>query len=116
MSDIENDRSASGELRWRQRAVIYQIAPMSFQDSNGAGKGDLEGIVERLSPVEWRRLDAVWLWPIYRSGMLDFGYDIIDYCDVDPLFGSLADFDRLLQAMHGAVSRFSWTSCRILPR
>jgi alpha-glucosidase len=84
-----------------QRAVIYQIAPMSFQDSNGDGKGDLEGIIQRLSHLEWLGVDAVWLCPIYRSGMLDFGYDIIDYCDVDPLFGSLAGFDRLLQAMHG---------------
>jgi alpha-glucosidase len=101
MSDIENDRFASGELRWWQRAVIYQIAPMSFQDSNGDGRGDLEGIMQRLSHLEWLGVDAVWLCPIYRSGMLDFGYDIIDHCDVDPLFGSLAGFDRLLQAMHG---------------
>src|ERR1700730_5282139 len=89
---------------------------MSFQDSNGDGKGDLEGIMQRLSHLEWLGVDAVWLCPIYRSVMLDFGYDIIDHCDVDPLFGSLAGFDRLLQAMHGAVSRFSWTSCRIIPR
>jgi alpha-glucosidase len=57
--------------------------------------------MQRLPHLEWLRIDAIWLCPIYPWGMLDFGYDIIDYCDVDPLFGSLADFDRLLEAMHG---------------
>jgi alpha-glucosidase len=88
------------ELTWWQRAVIYQIAPMSFQDSNGDGKGDLKGIINRLPYLEWLGIDAVWLCPIYRSGMLDFGYDISDFCDVDPLFGTLHDFDALLHEMH----------------
>lgn len=90
----------SVELTWWQRAVIYQIAPMSFQDSNGDGKGDLKGIISRLPYLEWLGIDAVWLCPIYRSGMLDFGYDISDFCDVDPLFGTLDDLDALLQEMH----------------
>lgn len=88
------------ELEWWQRAVIYQIAPMSFQDSNGDGKGDLPGIMSRLPYLQWLGIDAVWLCPIYPSPMLDFGYDITDFCAVDPLFGTLADFDALLEALH----------------
>jgi alpha-glucosidase len=64
------------ELAWWQRAVIYQIAPMSFQDSNGDGKGDLPGLISRLPYLQWLGIDAVWLCPIYRSPMADFGYDI----------------------------------------
>jgi alpha-glucosidase len=80
--------------------VIYQIAPMSFQDSNADGKGDLPGIINRLSHLEWLGISAVWLCPIYRSPMLDFGYDITDFCSVDPLFGTLDDFDKLIEGMH----------------
>jgi alpha-glucosidase len=86
--------------KWWQRAVIYQIAPMSFQDHDGDGKGDLKGIIKRLPYLEWLGIDAVWLCPIYPSPMLDFGYDIIDFCDIDPLFGTLGDFDTLLEEMH----------------
>jgi alpha-glucosidase len=88
------------ELKWWQRAVIYQIAPMSFQDSNGDGKGDLKGITVRLTYLEWLGIDAVWLCPIYPSPMLDFGYDITDFCGVNPLFGTLDEFDMLLDEMH----------------
>jgi alpha-glucosidase len=95
-----NDPSKPAAIPWWQRAVIYQIAPMSFQDTNGDGKGDLRGIVSRLSHLEWLGVDAVWLCPIYRSPMRDFGYDISDFCDVDPLFGTLRDFDELLAKMH----------------
>ncbi|HEX4414289.1 MAG TPA: alpha-amylase family glycosyl hydrolase [Lacipirellulaceae bacterium] len=85
---------------WWQRGVIYQIYPRSFQDSNGDGVGDLPGIVSRLDYLEWLGVDAVWLSPIYPSPMADFGYDISNYTDVDPLFGSLADFDRLIGEVH----------------
>jgi alpha-glucosidase len=88
------------ELRWWQKAVIYQIAPMSFQDSNGDGKGDLKGIISRLDYLEWLGIDAVWFCPIYPSPMLDFGYDITNFCDVNPLFGTLDEFDMLLHEMH----------------
>jgi alpha-glucosidase len=90
----------SAALAWWQSAVIYQIAPMSFQDSNGDGKGDLPGIIARLPYLEWLGVDAVWLCPIYPSPMRDFGYDISDYCDVDPLFGTMADFDELIAKLH----------------
>src|SRR5690349_15821765 len=73
-------------VKWWQRAVIYEIAPISFQDSNGDGRGDLPGLISRLDYVDWLGVDAVWLTPIYRSQMLDLGYDIVDFCSIDPLF------------------------------
>ncbi|MBU1492498.1 MAG: DUF3459 domain-containing protein [Actinobacteria bacterium] len=88
-------------MEWWQTGVIYQIYPRSFQDGNGDGVGDLTGILGRVDYLsETLGVDAVWLSPFYRSPMDDFGYDISDYCDVDPLFGGLDDFDRLLEAFH----------------
>lgn len=81
---------------WWRGAVIYQIYPRSFQDSNGDGIGDLPGITSRLSYVADLGADAVWLSPIFTSPMLDMGYDVSDYTDIDPLFGTLADFDDLI--------------------
>ena len=88
------------KLRWWQTGIIYQIYPRSFQDSNGDGVGDLDGILQRLDYLAWLGVDAVWLSPIFPSPMADFGYDISDYTDIDPAFGTLADFDRLLDAAH----------------
>src|ERR1700738_2681905 len=88
------------ELKWWQHAVIYQIYPRSFQDSNGDGVGDLDGIVSRLDYLVDLGVDAVWISPIYPSPMADFGYDVADYCGIDPLFGTMADFDRLLAEVH----------------
>jgi len=86
---------------WWQTGVIYQIYPRSFQDSNGDGVGDLPGITRRLDYLsDTLGVDAVWLSPIYPSPMHDFGYDVADYCDIHPLFGTLADFDRLLEETH----------------
>ncbi|HEX2047374.1 MAG TPA: alpha-amylase family glycosyl hydrolase [Acidimicrobiales bacterium] len=85
---------------WWTSAVFYQIYPRSFADSDGDGVGDLEGIRSGLHHLEWLGVDAVWICPIYRSPMTDFGYDVADYCDVDPLFGTLEDFDRLLAEAH----------------
>jgi len=85
---------------WWRDGVIYQIYPRSFGDSNGDGVGDLEGIRRRLDHLAWLGVDAIWLSPFYPSPMADFGYDVADYCDVDPLFGTLADFDRLLADAH----------------
>ena len=85
---------------WWTSAVFYQIYPRSFADSNGDGVGDLEGIRSRLEYLAWLGIDAVWICPFYRSPMTDFGYDVADYCDVDPLFGTLEDFDRLLAEAH----------------
>jgi alpha-glucosidase len=88
------------EPPWWQRAVIYQVYPRSFQDTDGDGIGDLPGIVARLDHLAWLGVDAVWLSPIFRSPMADFGYDISDYRDIEPVFGSLADLDRLIDAAH----------------
>ena len=86
---------------WWEKGVIYQIYPRSFQDSNGDGIGDLEGIKRRLDYVAGLGVDAVWLSPIFPSPMADFGYDVADYCDVDAMFGSIASFDALLADIHG---------------
>lgn len=87
-------------MNWWQTGVIYQIYPRSFQDSNDDGVGDLNGIIRRLDYLKSLNIDAVWISPIYPSPMYDFGYDVADYCDIHPLFGTLADFDRLLAAAH----------------
>jgi alpha-glucosidase len=85
---------------WWQRGIIYQVYPRSFADSNGDGVGDLPGIQGRLDHLQWLGVDALWLSPIYPSPMADFGYDISDYTDVHPLFGTLADFDALIEDVH----------------
>jgi hypothetical protein len=85
---------------WWQRAVVYQIYPRSFADASGDGVGDLRGIRDRLEYLEWLGVDAIWLSPVFRSPMADFGYDVSDYCDVDPLFGTLADLDALVADAH----------------
>ena len=85
---------------WWQRGIVYQVYPRSFQDSNGDGVGDLEGIIARLDYLEWLGVDAVWVSPIFPSPMADFGYDVSDYTGIHPLFGSMDDFDRLLQEIH----------------
>ncbi len=85
---------------WWQRGVVYQIYPRSFQDSNGDGIGDLKGIERRLDYLAEMGLDAIWISPIYPSPMADFGYDVADYCDIDPRFGTLSDFDSLIASAH----------------
>jgi alpha-glucosidase len=85
---------------WWRGAVIYQIYPRSFQDHNGDGIGDLVGITERLDYVADLGVDAIWLSPFFTSPMKDFGYDVSNYRDVDPIFGTLGDFDRLLEKAH----------------
>jgi alpha-glucosidase len=96
---------AEDQLAWWQRGVIYQIYPRSFADANGDGVGDLRGVVEHLDYLNDGTDDslgvaAIWLSPFYRSPMADFGYDVSDYTDVDPVFGTLADFDDLLAGAH----------------
>ena len=81
--------------------VIYQIYPRSFADSNGDGVGDLPGVMAHLDHVASLGVDAVWLSPFFPSPMDDFGYDVSDYCGVDPVFGTLEDFDALIARAHG---------------
>lgn len=85
---------------WWRGAVIYQIYPRSFQDSNDDGIGDLAGIVQRLPYIASLGVDAIWISPFFTSPMKDFGYDVSDYCDVDPMFGALADFDAVIETAH----------------
>jgi alpha-glucosidase len=86
---------------WWRGAVIYQIYPRSYQDSNGDGVGDLKGIQRRLPHIASLGADAIWISPFFTSPMKDFGYDVSDYCDVDPMFGSLSDFDAVIETAHG---------------
>ena len=85
---------------WWRGAVIYEIYPRSFNDSNGDGIGDLQGIIDRLDYVASLGVDAIWIAPFFKSPMADFGYDVSDYRSVDPMFGSMEDFDRLLTRAH----------------
>lgn len=85
---------------WWQKGIIYQIYPRSFKDSNGDGVGDLPGIISEIDYLQWLGVDAVWLSPIYPSPMKDFGYDISDYRNIDPIFGTLEDFDQLVRELH----------------
>ena len=96
---VTNER-VTVETEWWKTAVIYQIYPRSFQDSNGDGVGDLNGIRRRLHYLAALGVDAVWVSPFYPSPMADFGYDVADYCDVDPRFGTLADCKSLIAEAH----------------
>jgi alpha-glucosidase len=90
---------------WWQEAVVYQIYPRSFLDTTGDGIGDLPGIAARFDYLRWLGVDAVWTSPFFRSPMVDFGYDISDYCDVDPVFGTLEDAGRMVAEAHDAGIR-----------
>ena len=85
---------------WWRGCVIYQIYPRSYQDSNDDGIGDLKGIMRRLPYIAALGIDAIWISPFFKSPMKDFGYDVSDYCEVDPMFGTLADFDALVVEAH----------------
>src|SRR5215831_2229580 len=87
--------------QWWRTAVIYEVYVRSFADGNGDGTGDLVGLRRRLPYLRDLGVDAVWLTPFYRSPMIDGGYDVADYRDVDPSLGTLADFDTMLAAAHG---------------
>ena len=105
MTDQRNERAGQIEKTtttylWWQRGIIYQVYPRSFMDSNGDGVGDLAGLISRLDYLRWLGVDAVWISPLYPSPMKDFGYDVADYTAIHPLFGTLADFARLISEAH----------------
>jgi len=87
-------------LKWWETAIIYQIYPRSFQDSDGDGIGDLRGIISRLDYIADLGVDAIWISPFFKSPQKDFGYDVSDYCDINPEYGTLADFDELIAKIH----------------
>ena len=97
--------SLSKDKNWWRQAVVYQIYPRSFKDSNGDGLGDIKGITSKIDYLSSLSLDAVWLSPFYPSALVDGGYDVDDYRDVDPKLGSLADFDEMLTKLHAAGIR-----------
>ena len=97
---VSEDKGLAPDPDWWRGAVIYQIYPRSYQDSNGDGVGDLSGIIHRLPYVASLGVDAIWISPFYTSPMLDFGYDVSNYRDVDPMFGTLGDFDALVERAH----------------
>ena len=90
----------SADATWWRNGIFYQIYPRSFQDSDGDGVGDITGIIHRLPYLLTLGVDAIWLSPIFPSPMADFGYDISDYTGIDPLFGTMEDFDALVKAAH----------------
>jgi len=100
MVEKPNAAAWAHDKDWWRGTVIYQIYPRSFQDSNGDGIGDLAGIVQRLPHIAELGADAIWISPFFTSPMKDFGYDVSDYCDVDPMFGQLADFDAVIASAH----------------
>src|SRR5512132_2918789 len=93
---ITNTKAGAENFRWWERGIIYQIYPRSFKDSNNDGVGDLDGIRSKLDYLAAPGVDAVWISPIYPSPMADFGYDISNYTDIDPVCGTLAQFDALV--------------------
>ncbi|WP_415404282.1 alpha-amylase family glycosyl hydrolase [Tateyamaria sp. SN3-11] len=99
-ADFDMVRTLVADKDWWRGAVIYQIYPRSFQDSNGDGIGDLNGITSRLPYVASLGVDAIWISPFFTSPMKDFGYDVSDYCGIDPMFGTMSDFDAMVETAH----------------
>src|SRR5690606_18328771 len=97
---VQEGRTGMDSHLWWQRGIVYQIYPRSFHDANGDGVGDLPGILAKLDYLEWLGVDAIWIAPVYPSPMADFGYDVADYVGIHPVFGTLADMERLIEAAH----------------
>jgi alpha-glucosidase len=100
LQSADRQRNDINTFHWWERGIIYQIYPRSFKDGNGDGIGDLRGIQSKLDYLEWLGVDAIWISPIFPSPMADFGYDVSNYTDIDPVFGTLVEFDALLADVH----------------
>src|SRR3954467_5950995 len=99
-TNLTSGKSATPDEAWWRNAVIYEIAVISFCDGNGDGQGDLPGLLQRIDYIKWLGAGAVWLTPIFTSPNLDFGYDIADFCAIDPRYGTIEDFERVRDALH----------------
>jgi alpha-glucosidase len=99
-ASIDAGGASAADLPWWRRGIMYQVYPRSFMDTNGDGVGDLAGVARRLEHLRWLGVDGVWISPFYPSPMADFGYDVTDHCGVDPLFGTMDDFDALVAKAH----------------
>jgi alpha-glucosidase len=97
---MRSKKQVSEKHRWPEGAIVYQVYPRSFYDSNSDGIGDIPGITQKLDYLKDLGVNALWLSPFYPSPMADFGYDVADYCDVDPIFGKLSDMDMLIKGAH----------------
>src|SRR3989344_4992748 len=87
-------------MKWFQKSVVYEIYPRSFKDTNHDGAGDLRGVIQKLDYFKELGIGALWLAPVYTSPMADFGYDVADYCGVDPIFGTIRELDDLINKAH----------------
>ena len=96
----QNKADSIANREWWKEAIVYQIYPRSFKDSDGDGVGDLKGIISKLDYIKSLGVDVVWLNPIYKSPNFDNGYDVSDYNSIQPQFGSMQDFDNLLKGLH----------------
>lgn len=108
MSELILDKSRWG---WWQSAVFYQIYPKSFLDTTGSGVGDLKGITQRLDYLQQLGISGIWLSPVFQSPQVDNGYDISDYCAIDPLFGSMEDMEELIAEGKNAIFPSFWIWC-----
>lgn len=100
MPSATQDISGPVSEAWWKEASVYQIYPSSFKDSNGDGIGDIPGVIEKLDYFKNLGVDIVWLCPVYPSPQVDMGYDVADYCDIDPQYGTMADVERLIDGLH----------------
>ena len=97
-------QNTMSDLPWWKGAVIYQVYPRSFRDTNGDGIGDLRGVLEGLDHIASLGVDGIWISPFFTSPMADYGYDVADFCGVDPVFGTLEDFDAVVEKEIGRAS------------
>jgi 1,4-alpha-glucan branching enzyme len=100
MPSATQDISGPVSEAWWKEASVYQIYPSSFKDTNGDGIGDIPGVIEKLDYFKNLGVDIVWLCPVYPSPQVDMGYDVADYCDIDPQYGTIADVERLIDGLH----------------